>query len=121
MSQYLCISGSSTRSISSDSYREIVISQDRLQDPYVRFILSHLHISQDPLQNPNLRIHVSASLYLRILCKIHISGPINQHPYLSQDPLQDPYLQAYVSASLHLRILYKIHVPDSYLDIPRIF
>ena len=64
-------------------------------------------------------IHVSASFYLRVLCKIHVSGFISarsmspdpdQHPYVSQDPLQDPCLQAHVSASLHLRSLYKIHV-----------
>ena len=55
-------------------------------------------------------IHVSASLYLRVHCKIHVSGAIHQHPYVSQDPLQDPCLQAHVSASLHLRILDKIHV-----------
>ena len=37
-----------------------------------------------------LSIHVSASLYLRVLCKIHVS--------------------IHVAASLYLRILYKIHV-----------
>ena len=32
-------------------------------------------------------------MYLRILCKIHVSGSINQHPYVSQDTLQDPCLR----------------------------
>ena len=102
--------GSSTGSTSSDSCLSIFVSQA-------------------PLQDPCRRIHVSASLYLRILCKIHVSGSISQHPYVSQDPLQDPCLRTHisaaiclagssarsmspihVSASLRLRILYKIHV-----------
>ena len=43
----------------------------------------HPLISQDPLQDPCLRSHVSASLYLRILCKIHVSGSMSQHLYIS--------------------------------------
>ena len=62
-------------------------------------------------------IHVSASLYLRVLCKIHVFGfmsqhlrisgssarsmcPIHvlafmsQHPFISQEPLQDPCLRS---------------------------
>ena len=93
------------------------------------FMSQHSYVSQAPLQDPCLWIHisasicisgssarsmsptpVSASLFLRVLCKIHVSGTIYQHPYVSQDPLQDKCLQAHVSASLHLRILYKIHV-----------
>ena len=49
-----------------------------------------IFVSQDPLQNPCLRLHVSASLYLRILCKTHVYGFMSQHPFL--------------------RTLYKIHV-----------
>ena len=30
--------------------------------------------SQDPRQNPYLRIHILAPTYLRILCKIHMTG-----------------------------------------------
>ena len=47
-------SGSSARSMSSDSCLSIFVSQVSLQDPC-------------------LRIHVSASSYLRILCAIHVS------------------------------------------------
>ena len=54
----------------------------------------------DPLQDPCLRIHVTAFLYLRLLCKIHVSGSVNKHPCVSQDPLQDPCLRIHVSASI---------------------
>ena len=73
------------------------------------FMSQHPHVSQEPLLDPCLRIrksasicisgssarsmspiHVSASLYLRVLCEIHVS--------------------IHVSASWYLRILYKIHV-----------
>ena len=47
----------------------------------------------DPLQDPRLWAHVSAFLYLRLLCKIHVSGSVYTHPYVSQDPLQDPCLR----------------------------
>ena len=81
MSQYLCISGSSARSMSPD---------------------------------PCLSIH----MYLRILCKIHVSDScLSNHQYdgsstrsmspdsclsifISQDPLQDPCLWFHVSASM---------------------
>ena len=54
MSQHLRISGSSARSM-----RPIhVLASTKM----------------DPLEDPCLQIHVSASLYLRILCKIHVSG-----------------------------------------------
>ena len=81
-SQHLCISGFSTRSMSSDS------------------CLSIHYSNMDPLQDPRLWAHVSASLYLRNLCKIHVSGSVNKHPYVSQDPLQDPCLRIHVSASI---------------------
>ena len=54
------------------------------------------------LQDPCLRIYISPSLYLRILCKIHISG--------SMCPI-------HVLASVYLRVLCKTHVSDSYLYI----
>ena len=44
-------------------------------------------------------IHVSASLYLRVLCKIHVSGFMSQL-FISQDPLQDPCLRIHISASI---------------------
>ena len=86
------------------------VSQDSLQDPCLQIrIYASIWISGSFARSIS-PIHVSASLYLRILCKIHDSGSIHQHPYISQDPLQDPCLQAHISASLHLRILDKIHV-----------
>ena len=108
------------------------------------FMSQHPYVSQEPLQDPCLRIriyasicisgssarsmspvHVSASLYLRVLCKIHVFGfmsqhlrisgssarsmcPIHvlafmsQHPFISQDPLQDPCLRIHVSASTNM-------------------
>ena len=200
MSQHLYISGSSARSMSSDSCLSIFESQDPLQDPCVlfmsqqvlAFMSQHPCVSQDPLQDPCCRIHssavicisgsstrstssdsclsifvshgfsarstspdtclsirlylrilckihvsgsmcpihVSASLYLRLLCNIHVSGSVYKHPYVSQDPLQDLCLRNQVSASIcisgtsarsmspdpyisihmYLRILCKIHV-----------
>ena len=117
MSQHLCVSGSSARSMSLDSclsihvYLRILckihvagfiaqqpyVSQDPLQDPRLRIHVSASLYLTDALQDPRqrLRIHVSASLYLRILCKIHVSG--------SMSPI-------HVSASLYLRVLCKIHV-----------
>ena len=78
--------------------------------------MSPIHVlastNMDPLQDPRLRTHVSASLYLRILCKIHDSGsmcPIHVLASTTMDPLQDPCLRIHVSASLYLRILCKIH------------
>ena len=73
----------------------------------------------DPLQDPHLRIHVSTSLCLRLLYKIHIFGFMSQHLRISgssarstcpihvlastkMDPLQDPHLWIHVSASLSL-------------------
>ena len=94
----ICISGSSTRSMS--------------PDPCLRFRSQQPYVSQEPLQDPCLRIrikasiyisgssarsmspmHVSASLYLRALCKIHVFGFMSQHPHVSQEPLQDPCLR----------------------------
>ena len=80
MSQHLCISGSSARSMSPDPY-------------------------------------ISIHMYLRILCKIHVSGFMSQRPYVSQEPLLDPCLRIHVSASLYLRSFCKIHVSDSCLSI----
>ena len=110
--------GSSTRSTSSDSCLNIFVSQA-------------------PLQDPCLWIHVSASLYLRILCKIHVSGvsdsclSIHQNGssarstspdsclsiFVSQDSLQDPCLRIHVSASTNMNPLQdprlRIHVSAS--------
>ena len=93
---------------------------DSLQDPSLRIHVS-ASFSQEPLQDPCLWIHVSASIctsarsmsldpyisihmYLRILCKIHLSDSCLSI-FTSQDPLQDPCLRIHVSASLCLRIL----------------
>ena len=85
-----------------------------------------------PLQDPRLRIHISISLYLRLLCKIHVSRSVYKHPYVSQDPLQDLYLQyfcisgtsarsmspdPYINIYMYLRILCKIYISDSYCNI----
>ena len=91
----LCISGSSTRSTSSDSCLSIFVS--------------HGFSARSTSPDTCLNIH----LYLRILCKIHVSGSMCQIDVLAStnmDPLQDPCLRIHVSASLYLRILYKIHV-----------
>ena len=65
--------------------------------------MSLIHVlastKMDPLQDPHLRIHVSASLCLRLLCKIHVFGFMSQHPRVSQDPLQDPCLQIHISTA----------------------
>ena len=61
---------------------------------------------------------ISIHMYLRILCKIHVSGFMSQHPFVSQEPLQDPCLRIHVSASSYLRILCTIHVSNSCLGIP---
>ena len=72
-------------------------------------------------------------MYLKLLCKIHVSGSVNKHPYVSQDPLRDPYLRIhaststcisgtsarsmspdpYISIHMYLRILCKIQVSAS--------
>ena len=91
----ICISGSSTRSTSSDSCLSIFVS--------------HGFSARSTSPDTCLSIH----LYLRILCKIHVSGsmcPIHVLASTKMDPLQDPCLRTQVSASLYLRILYKIHV-----------
>ena len=141
----ICISGSSTRSTSSDSCLSIFVSHgfsarstSTSPDSCLSIVISQdpLHVSAstnlDPLQDPRLWAHVSASLYLRLFCKIHVSGSVYKHPYVSQDPLQDPCPRIHVLAfmsqhpfisqdplqdpclrsltSLYLRILYKIHV-----------
>ena len=66
--------------------------------------MSPIHVlastNMDPLQDPHLRIHVSASLYLRLRCKIQVSGAMAHHPYVSQDPLQDPCLRIHISAPI---------------------
>ena len=68
------------------------VSQELLQDPCLRIHVS-ASTNMDPLQDPHLWAHASAFLYLRLLCKIHVSGSVSQHPYVSQDPLQDPCLR----------------------------
>ena len=120
MSQHLCVSGSSARSMSLDSclsihvYLRILckihaagsiaqqpyVSQEPLQDPRLRIHVSASLYLTDSLQDPCLRIHVSASLYLRLLCKIHVCGFMSQHPYVSQEILQDPCLRIRKKASI---------------------
>ena len=95
--------GFSAASMSPDSCLCIFIAQDRLQDPCLPFMSASTNM--DPLQDPCLRISISAFSYLRILCKIHVSGsmcPIHVLASTNMDPLQDPCLRAHVSASLYL-------------------
>ena len=104
------------------------------------FVSQHPHVSQERLLGPCLRIrksasicisgssarsmspiHVSASLYLRVLCKIHVFGFMSQHNPISgfsaRSMSSDSCLSIHVSASSNLRILCKIHVSDSCLSI----
>ena len=93
VSASMCISGSSARSMSLDPCLSIHVYLRILckihvfgfmsQHLCISRILCKIHvsdsclsifISQGPLQDPCLWIHVSASLYLRILCKIHVFG-----------------------------------------------
>ena len=90
MSQHFCISGSSARSMSPDPYISIHM--------YLR-ILCKIHVSDS-----GLSIHVSTSLNLRILCKIHVSGSMSQHPYISQELLQDPCVRFMSYSILIIRI-----------------
>ena len=135
----ICISGSSTRSTSSDSCLSIFVSHGfsaRSTSTSPDSCLS-IFISQDPLQVPFRRIRVSDSclsiqMYLRNLCKIHVPGYVSQDPL--QDPclrfmsqhlytsgsLQDPCLRIHVSASSNLRLLCKIHVSGSVYKHPEV-
>ena len=134
MSQYLYISGSSARSMSSDSclsiflsqgkihvsgsvYKHPYVSQDPLQDPCLRIHVS-ASTNMDPLQDPRLWAHVSASWYLRLLCKIHVSASVYKHPYVSQEPLQVPCLRNHVSASIYISgTSARSMSPDPYISI----
>ena len=124
ISAAICISGSSTRSASSDSCLRIFVSHGfsaRSMSPdsclsihlYLRILckilvsgsMCPIHVlastEMNPLEDPHLRIHVSASLYL-------------------MDPLQDPCLRTHVSASLYLRILCRIHISGSVCKHPNV-
>ena len=133
-SQHPCVyqehSGTSARSMSPDPYISI--------HKYLR-ILCKIHVSdsclsifipQGPLKDPRLRIHVSAStcisgtsarsmspdpyvsmhMYLKLLCKIHVSGSVNQHPSCISGSSARSMSPIHVSASLYLRVLCKIQV-----------
>ena len=81
--------------------------------------------NMDPLQDPHLRIHVSTSLRLRLLCKIHVSGFVSQQPCVSQGPLQDPCLRIHVSNSCLSIHQYGFSArsmsPDPYINIHMYF
>ena len=83
ISAAICISGSSTRSTSSDSCRSIFVSHGFSARSMSPDSCLSTFVSQDPLQDPCLRAHVSGSLYPRILCKIHVSGLMSQHLCIS--------------------------------------
>ena len=113
--------------------------------PCLRFMSQHLYTSGSSARSMSSDSCLSIHMYLRNLCKIHVSGSIYKHSYVSQAPLQDPCLRIrisasicisgssarsmypdpyispclriHVSASSNLRILCKIHVSDSCLSI----
>ena len=93
MSQRLCLSW---------IHCKIHVSGSKSQQPFV---------AHDPLQDPSLRIHVSPSLYLTILCNIHVSGFMSQRLCISGSSARpmspDPCFRIHVSASFCLRILCK--------------
>ena len=130
----ICISGSSTRSTSSDSCLSIFVSHGFSARSTSPDSSLSIFISQDPLQDPRLRIHVSDSCLsihqywssarsmspdsclsifvpqdsLQDPClRIHVSASTNMAP------LQVPRLRIHVSASLYPRLLCKIHVSGS--------
>ena len=72
----------------------------------------HLCISGSSARPMSPDTCISIHMYLRILCKIHVSDSCLSI-FISQGPLQDPCLWLHVSASLYLRILCKIHVSGS--------
>ena len=137
MSQHLCVSGSSARSMSLDScfsihvYLRILckihaagsiaqqpyVSQDPLQDPRLRIHVSASLFLTDSLQDPRLRIHVSASLHLRALCKIHVSGFMSQHLYISGSSARsmspDPYISIFISQDPLQDPCLRIHISAS--------
>ena len=100
MSQHLCVSGSSARSMSLVSCLSIHVYLRILCEIHAAgSIAQQPYVSQDPLQDPCLRFMSQHLCISRILCKIHVSGYMSQHPFISQDPLQDPCLRIHVSDS----------------------
>ena len=95
ISQHLYISGSSARSMSLES--------------------QHLCISGSSAKSMSSDSYLSIHMYLRILCKIHISEFIFQHPYISQEPLEDPCFLIHISASICIsgpsaKSMFPIHI-----------
>ena len=123
MSQHLRISGSSARSM--------------CPIHVLAFMSQHLCISgssarsmcPDPCLNIHMylrnlcKIHVSGSVYkhsyvCQALCKIHVSGSVYKHPFVSQDPLRDPYLRIHVSTSTCISgTSARSMSPDPYISI----
>ena len=124
ISAAICISGSSTRSTSSDSCLSIFVSHGFSARSTSPDSCLSIFVSQDPLQDPCLRVHVSDSCL-----SIHQYGSSarSMSPdsclsiVVSQDSLQDPCLRIHVSAATNLDPLQgsfcKIHVSDSCLSI----
>ena len=114
MSQHPHVShGTSARSMSPDPYISIHIYLRILCKIHVSDSCLSIYMSQGPLQDPCLWIHVSASSNLRILCKIHVSDSclsIHVSASLYRRVLCKIHVSIHVAASLYLRILYKIHV-----------
>ena len=64
--------------------------------------LCKIHVSGSVYKHPYVSQDscLSIHMYLRNLCKIHVFGSVYKHPYVSQGPLQDPCLRIHVSASI---------------------
>ena len=110
MSQHLCISGFSTRSTSSDSCLSIFVSQAPLQDPCLRIHVSaSIYISGTSARFMSPDPYISIHMYLRVLCKIHVSGFMSHiHVYLRI--LCKIHVFGFMSQHPLIWILCKIHV-----------
>ena len=104
--------------VSGSVYKHPYVSQDPLQDPCPRNQVSaSICISGTSARSMSPDPYISIHMYLRILCKIHVSDSCLSI-FKSQGPLQDPCLRIHVLASLYLRILCKIHVSGSVYQHP---
>ena len=83
ISQQPYVSGSSTRSTSSDNVSASLYLTDFSARSMSPDSCLSIFISHNPLQDPRLQAHVSASLHLRILYKIHVFGFMSQHLRIS--------------------------------------
>ena len=114
-----------------------ICSEDHLQDPCLRIQVSaSICISGSSARSMSPEPYISIHIYLRILCKIHVSRLMSQHLrisefstrsmssdpclsiFVSRDPLQDPCLRFMSQHPCVVRILCKIHVSGSMSQHP---